>query len=783
MTNPGVTDLLAYWSMEEESGTRVDSHGSYNALVTVNPGYGTGKQGNAADFVAASSQGLYLNDSPGISMGGDVSFCIGFWIKPHDVGSNSPIFSKWILLTDGEYRISISSSKIEFEVRNADNSAGYEVTADTFGTLSNGVWYFVFAYFDASANLLGIGVNNVFDTDSGPSNGVRDHTNSLYFARDGAGLFYYDGLIDEVFIYKDRLLDAAERTWLYNSGSGRTYVDLSTHHLDSVGITVDPVLGTPTATHIHVLDSIGITANPVLDTPSIAQTHVLDSIGITANPVLDTPSYWVDPALLPDLPDPVQLPGESLLIYVLDTSLDTIAIIEDYYSLNWAERYSEVGDFELDLPIKYALDSSIAFGNFLYIKSSDKLMIIEDIKPSFGMDKTSLLINGQSAESILTRRILLDPINVDGIAESIIYTLVAQNVTSPLNLKRYIWPFKIVFPAVSTSEVFAEQLEMQTVYDAIKFICESTGLGFKVEKVGTENLRLQFSVYKGEDRSYDQGINPYVIFSETFDNVIASSFYESEKDKVTMTLVTTEDRVVALRRVFVWEEGDPEPSGLDRSEIVLEAGIERNIGKPPEPPDPEAQIHRLDSVNITTNPILDIPSIALDLPDPEEPQEPPEVVDGPILSVVGKDTLAAVGITITPSIEIYVPYDLTAIGIITNPRTTIPTLYENIDRLIAIGITVNPVIAPYTPPPLTDAEVLAIMTTRGRQTIKENKSVGLFEGDFDIKENFEYGVDFFMGDIVQCNLEGKNVKARIVELVRSYSTEGEKAYIAMDFII
>ncbi len=40
-----------------------------------------------------------------------------------------------------------------------------------------------------------------------------------------------------------------------------------------------------------------------------------------------------------------------------------------------------------------------------------------------------------------------------------------------------------------------------------------------------------------------------------------------------------------------------------------------------------------------------------------------------------------------------------------------------------------------------------------------------------------------MGDIVQCNLQERNVKARVIELVRSYSTEGEKSYVAMDFII
>ena len=88
-----------------------------------------------------------------------------------------------------------------------------------------------------------------------------------------------------------------------------------------------------------------------------------------------------------------------------------------------------------------------------------------------------------------------------------------------------------------------------------------------------------------------------------------------------------------------------------------------------------------------------------------------------------------------------------------------------------------------TDPPLSDAEVLAIINTRGRAEIEENKVVGMFEGEFDIQGNFKYGTDFFMGDIVQCNIQGRNAKSRIIELVRSFSTDGETSYVAMDFII
>jgi hypothetical protein len=631
MTNPGVTDLLAYWRMDEMSGNRVDSHASYDLTAYNNPLYAIGRRGKGVNFVAGSSQSLGIADAPGISMGGDVSFCIGFWFKAYNITANIRLMGKWDEGGTKEYMISVYGSRVKFFVRDAAGTTSFSSSADNFGDLSNNVWYFVHAIYNKDTNNMAVGVNDIFNTDSGPATGVHDNTNTLYFGKDPTNGYYLDGMIDEVFVYKGSLLTAAERTWMYNSGYGRTYSEVA--ELSPPSVTVDK-------------------------TPPI-------------------------------------------LIAVLDPSLNVINLIEDYYSLSWAERYAQVGDFELDLPIEYALDSSITFGNFLYIKSSNTLMIIEDIKPFSGEEETSLVVQGQSAESLLNRRILLEPINVSGPAEITIYSFIENHITAPADSDRAISLFKTIFPEMLTTVLYDQQIEQQTVYEAIKIICEATGLGFRITLYNGE---LVFYVYDGVDRSTSQSTNPYVIFSDDFDNVIESSFYESEKDKINIVLVITEDRVPSLQQVFVWETS--EPTGIDRYETFLETQIERVLG--------EAEGTASEGNELTE----------------------------PTLGIVGKNTLAAIGITTTPVIEL---------------STYIP--------------------------PLTDLEVLGIITTRGKQVIEENKSVGLFEGDFDIQGNFKYGVDFFMGDIVQCNLEGRNVKARIVELVRSYSTKGEKSYVAMDFII
>jgi hypothetical protein len=342
MPNPGVTDLIGWWRMDEMSGIRYDSHGSNNLTATNNPLYGAGKRGKAVNLVAASSQELGIADNSEISMGGDVSFSIGLWFKSHDVSINQRLIGKWNESGTKEYMLSIYNSRVWFYVRDSTGTTSYSVQAVTFGDLSDDTWYYAHGHYNDGTDTIAVGVNDIYNsTTNAPTTGIHDSNNSLYFGRDGSGIYYLDGMIDEVYLYKRRL-NTGERTWLYNSGHGRTYSEITEIAPPPIDIITTPTAG-------------------------------------------------------------------RLLIHVLDTSLDVIGILEDYYSLTWAERYAEVGDFELELPIEHTENSIIDFGNFLYVKNSEALMIIEDIKPSIGEEQSRLVVRGQSAESFLKRRVLLDP--------------------------------------------------------------------------------------------------------------------------------------------------------------------------------------------------------------------------------------------------------------------------------------------------------------------------------------------------------------------------------------
>ena len=312
----------------------------------------------------------------------------------------------------------------------------------------------------------------------------------------------------------------------------------------------------------------------------------------------------------------------------------------------------------MELPKKYAFDPLLTFNNFIAIKNSDRIMVIEDIKPSTDEDKSSLLVKGRASEILLDRRVLTDPIDVRGEVEYLIFEIMLDNVTDPADTERTISLINIGSPhALNLTAYFEDQLKLQTVYEAIKLMTKATNYGFKTYNY---NGTLYFVVFEGVDRSTSQSEVPPVFFAEGYDNVISSSFYSTIKEKTNVVLVATDDTV--YDRTYIWNEVS-EPTDIDRFESILETDIDRDLG--------------------STS--------------------------------------------------------------------------------------------------LTDSEVLAIITTRGEKELDEKKLVDMFEGEFDIVGVFKYNKDFFIGDLIQCYLEGQNVKARVIEVVRSYSSEGEKIYVGLDY--
>ena len=228
-------------------------------------------------------------------------------------------------------------------------------------------------------------------------------------------------------------------------------------------------------------------------------------------------------------------------LIVLDTSLKMLSVLDTFESLIWTERYSAYGDFEVYTSINDSVLEILKDDYYLWLKESDQAMIVEDRKiESDAENGNHFTVTGRSLESILERRIIWKQTILSGNFQNGIKKLLDENIINPSDTSRKVEG--LVFEASTDPAITGLTVDTQftgdNLYDAIKKLCDSKNVGFRI-KLSDDN-KFVFKLYAGADRSYDQFTNPYVIFSPKFENVINTNYLESKKTLKTVTLVAGE---------------------------------------------------------------------------------------------------------------------------------------------------------------------------------------------------------------------------------------------------
>lgn len=223
MANSLYNGLIAYWNLDESSGNRaaVFQIGNYTLTDNNTVGSATGKIGNAANFVSASSEFFSLADTPGLSAG--ASFTIAFWVKFATVNTDMSVINKWKAAGDADCEYSVGydgTNSFYFLVTTDGNafSTFNSVNASSPQPAVAGTWYFLVCRFDSAAAQISITVNNATPdtkTQTATFNGTRPFEIG---ALDSAN--FVNGDVDVAMFWK-RAITAAEITYLYNSGNGR----------------------------------------------------------------------------------------------------------------------------------------------------------------------------------------------------------------------------------------------------------------------------------------------------------------------------------------------------------------------------------------------------------------------------------------------------------------------------------------------------------------------------------------------------------------------------------
>ena len=265
---------------------------------------------------------------------------------------------------------------------------------------------------------------------------------------------------------------------------------------------------------------------------------------------------------------------------ILDTNFNIVGIVDDYQSMIWTERYSEAGDFELYGATNSTIATYCKMGYFVTIPESDRAMIIESIEISEETDKSNkILVKGRSLEAILMRRIVWDQTILTGSVQNAIYKLIYDSILNPDDSNRVIPNFYFLQStdtAITSLSFESAQFTGDTIFDAIKQFADAFEIGFKIELI---DGKMIFSLFAGKDRSYAQNVNPYVVFSDDYDNIVSSDFKNNMSNYQNVALVAGEGEG-SERRKIEYYTSNTAPSGINRYETFVDArDISSNNGE------------------------------------------------------------------------------------------------------------------------------------------------------------------------------------------------------------
>lgn len=208
--NPTDANLVAWWPLDEASGTRADSHsGGHDLADDSSVGSGAGRLSDAAIFASASADSLSNGDAA-LRLNGATKFSLACWVKRNG-GLYFPQFIAGNFTETAGYGLYKVDGKIGFYIW----KSGQTTVALANKAMVDDQWYHVCGTWDAAGNqtlyIDGIAQNQTTQNDAFlPAASQEFRVGNVHYA---ASNRYWDGSIDEVSLWNDELTPG-EVAWL-----------------------------------------------------------------------------------------------------------------------------------------------------------------------------------------------------------------------------------------------------------------------------------------------------------------------------------------------------------------------------------------------------------------------------------------------------------------------------------------------------------------------------------------------------------------------------------------
>lgn len=271
-------------------------------------------------------------------------------------------------------------------------------------------------------------------------------------------------------------------------------------------------------------------------------------------------------------------------LWIYNDSFSPLGVVDTAPSIIWANRYRQCGDMELYVPATDEMRSLLIFDAEL----EDRFVVRRDDEMACFIERTEivtdeekgdfLLVTGRCLRSIYARRIVWDQTNLSGTVENGLRRLVADAFMADQPPGRKYAPLRLA-PAHGYTDTMEKQITGGEVLAAMEEICAANNYGMKVT-INPRQGTMTADFYRGTDRTAGQRVNPRVIFSEEYGNLLGTNHTRDATNYKTVAKVAGEGEGTARRSIVVSRTGQTE--GLRRREMYVDArDISSNDGEIP----------------------------------------------------------------------------------------------------------------------------------------------------------------------------------------------------------
>jgi hypothetical protein len=205
-----------HFTLDEESGVRYDSVGSYNLTDNNTVGFTTGLLDNAADFESSNSE--YLNNTSALGLTDDQDFTLSYWYNPESQSSHQLTVYAGDGSTNGFIARAEPAGTLFIQWSDGSGTCKFRTSSSVFSTAT---WYHVFVVYLVNSDDAKIYIDGALQGKSTISTACAGYHDANDFELSHVGGQYIDGFVDEVTVFPAD--EQSIVSTIYNSGTPLPY--------------------------------------------------------------------------------------------------------------------------------------------------------------------------------------------------------------------------------------------------------------------------------------------------------------------------------------------------------------------------------------------------------------------------------------------------------------------------------------------------------------------------------------------------------------------------------